>query len=169
MKHLALAALMTLHCLTAFALSEDAAGTYVALTEDGQPVEKILRVSKTDSGWRFEDGQPDGSWLDVSCHGGCEHVESGPDDLIRFFGSSPPENVYPECIHNAEFAFCRMVRGERGPEEEGFVLVVRAPQGWYPIPMARVADAPGGPGKDEKRIEELEAASCGNRYMQAQS
>lgn len=124
------------------ALTPQAAGVFVAIDEDGHPTEKILRVSQTQEGWRFEDRQPDGSWLDVSCHGGCEHRESEVEDLTAFFGAPPPPDIKPECVQNAEYAFCHFMKVTPGSEREGFVLVVRAGQEWVPVSMVRLPEPP---------------------------
>lgn len=120
------------------ALGDADAGTYLAVGDDGQPLGKVLRVSRDGARWRFEDRRDDGSWLDVSCHGGCEHRPSQVPDLVQFFGAPPPSHIWPDCVHNAEYAFCHLVTANG--EREGYVLVVRAGAGWQPLSMLRVAD-----------------------------
>lgn len=128
--------------LAASALTPADAGLYIAVSEDGQPVKKVLRVSQKEQGWKFEDRQPDGSWLDVSCHGGCEHRESTVEDLVTFFGAPPPANITPDCVHNMEYAFCHLVGNQPDNPREGYVLVVRAGDDWFPISMLRMPDDP---------------------------
>ncbi|TDU30888.1 hypothetical protein DFR24_0245 [Panacagrimonas perspica] len=133
---------------SANAMSASASGVFVAVDDAGQPTEKVLRVSHTPVGWKFEDRQPDGSWLDVSCHGGCEHRESAPEDLEEFFGGPPPNDIKPECVQNEQYAFCHFLKTAPGAEREGFVLVVRIAADWLPVSMIRL---PGPPqdGDDE--------------------
>jgi hypothetical protein len=126
--------------LAASALRPADAGLYIALNEDGEPVEKVIRVSQAEKGWKFEDRQPDGSWLDVSCHGGCEHRESTVEDLVVFFGAPPPPHITPDCVHNMEYAFCHLVGNQSENPREGYVLVVRAGADWFPISMKRMPD-----------------------------
>lgn len=139
----------------ASALSSGDTGTFVALDQNGQPVEKILRVSRHPAGWKFEDRQPDGSWLDVSCHGGCEHRPATDDDLLELFGSAPPPNLTPECIVNDQYAFCHFIK--KSPEErrDGYVLVVRVEEGWHPVSLLRLP----GDGEGRDAAPELEGAS----------
>lgn len=132
------------------AMSANASGVFVAIDDGGQPTEKVLRVSQTPVGWKFEDRQPDGSWLDVSCHGGCEHRESRPEDLVEFFGGPPPGDITPECVQNEQYAFCHFLKTTPGAEREGFVLVVRIATDWLPVSMIRLPGAPTGDGDDEE-------------------
>lgn len=138
---------MALCSLGASALTPADAGLYIALNEEGQPVEKVIRVSQAENGWKFEDRQPDGSWLDVSCHGGCEHRESTTEDLVLFFGAPPPPHITPDCVHNLEYAFCHLIGNEPDNPREGYVLVVRAGPDWFPISMQRMPDGPASDGK----------------------
>lgn len=150
------AGLMSLATVAA-ALTTSDSGTFVALDQDGNPVEKILRVTLQPTGWKFEDRQPDGSWLDVSCHGGCDHQPSTGEDLVEMFGSAPPPGLTPECIANAEYAFCHFVKEAADERRDGYVLVVRAGTGWHPISLLRLPerDGEGGP----ERNPALEAAA----------
>jgi hypothetical protein len=141
----------------ALAMSAESVGTFIAVDDGGQPTEKILRVSQTPVGWKFEDRQPDGSWLDVSCHGGCEHRESRLEDLVSFFGSPPPPDIQPECVQNEEYAFCHFLKRAPGAEREGFVLVVRINDEWLPVSMIRLPGAPGEDG-DKPPTPKLESA-----------
>ncbi len=138
----------------ATALTRSDSGTFVALDEDGNPVEKILRVTRQASGWKFEDRQPDGSWLDVSCHGGCDHQPSTGEDLVEMFGAAPPPGLTPECIANAEYAFCHFVKEVANERRDGYVLVVRAGASWHPISLLRMPDGEG----EQKPRPALEAA-----------
>ena len=114
MKHALLGLALSAALSSAMAMSSDSVGTFVAIDDGGQPTEKILRVSQTPVGWKFEDRQPDGSWLDVSCHGGCEHRESRLEDLVQFFGAPPPPDIQPECVQNEEYAFCHFLKRTPG-------------------------------------------------------
>jgi hypothetical protein len=156
---LAVAAALAAGSTAALALSADAVGTFVAVDDGGQPTEKVLRVSQTPVGWKFEDRQPDGSWLDVSCHGGCEHRESRIEDLVQFFGALPPPDVEPECVQNREYAFCHLHKDTPGSEREGYVLVVRIDDEWLPVSMIRL---PGERGADAKPAPRLESARWGH-------
>ncbi|MCC2656132.1 MAG: hypothetical protein K0Q76_1240 [Panacagrimonas sp.] len=153
------AAALAVSSVAALAMSAGSVGTFVAVDDGGQPTEKILRVSQSPVGWKFEDRQPDGSWLDVSCHGGCEHRESKTEDLVRFFGAPPPPDIQPECVQNEEYAFCHFMKNTPGNEREGFVLVVRINEDWLPVSMIRLPEAPGGsPDEEEKALPKLESA-----------
>lgn len=142
-------------------MSESASGVFVAIDDGGQPTEKVLRVSQTPVGWKFEDRQPDGSWLDVSCHGGCEHRESTDEDLVDFFGGPPPNDIKPECVQNEQYAFCHFQKTTPGSEREGFVLVVRIAADWLPVSMIRLPDPPGDGDEDDDDAPspKLESAS----------
>ena len=160
MRGLCIAAvtLLTIMCgSAAHALSKADTGIFVAVGEDGEPIGKTIRISQTPVGWKFEDRQPDGSWLDVSCHGGCAHRESRPDDLVDFFGSEPPPGLKPECVQNEQYAFCHFVQATPGQEREGYVLVVRVSEGWLPVSMLKLPGQ-GPEGEDEAPKLKLEAA-----------
>lgn len=165
LSSLVLAAALGSAATPAWAMEPSDGGVFVALDEAGEPVRKILRVTHTETGWKFEDQLEDGSWLDVSCHGGCDHVASGSQDLLRFFGALPPDDIRPDCIHNEEYAFCRLERQGPGPGQEGFVLVVRAGQRWQPISMARLAGPETDPSDTAPEIESNEAASLGSSAL----
>lgn len=135
-------------------MSASASGVFVAIDDAGQPTEKVLRVSQTPVGWKFEDRQPDGSWLDVSCHGGCEHRESRPEDLEDFFGGPPPNDITPECVQNEQYAFCHFLKTTPGSEREGFVLVVRIAADWLPVSMIRLPGPPGAGGEEDDDDDE---------------
>lgn len=153
------AAVLNMRCLLAlmivampaWALDAGDAGTFVALDPQGQPIEKVLRVSQAGEDWKFEDRQSDGSWLDVSCHGGCQHHPANANDLVRIFGSPPPPHLKPDCVYNNEYAFCHIlisapVGGER------YALVVKIEDQWLPFNLVRVPD------EAEPLQPELEAA-----------
>ena len=123
------------------AMGPEDGGTFIALDQDGQPAQKIFRVSQRAGKWTFEDRQPDGSWLDVSCHGGCEHRVSSAEDMMEFFGGPPPPNIQPECVSNTQFAFCRFLTETQDRELYGYVLVVLVDDEWYPINLVRVPDS----------------------------
>lgn len=139
---------------TASALSSSASGTFIAIDDAGQPTEKVLRVSQQGGNWKFEDRQPDGSWLDVSCHGGCEHRDSQADDLITFFGAPPPPDIQPECVQNEQYAFCQFIKASE--QREGYVLVVRMGEDWMPVSLLRLPDVPD----EYAPAPKLEAASA---------
>lgn len=135
------------------ALTASDGGTFVALDEEGNPVEKILRITRHPAGWKFEDRQPDGSWLDVSCHGGCDHRPASSEDLLRLFGSEPPPGLKPECIFNTEYAFCHLVKQTERGQQDGYVLVVRWGEAWQPISLARLPNEGEGPPKPAPNLE----------------
>ena len=146
---------LLLLAFSAQAMGPEDGGTFIALDQDGQPAQKIFRASQRDGKWTFEDRQPDGTWLDVSCHGGCEHRASSAKDMMDFFGGPPPPSIKPECVHNAQYAFCHFVPASDDVELDGYVLVVKVKQGWHPITLVRVPD----PSRDApKRPAPLEAA-----------
>lgn len=152
----ALAAALTSLATAATAMKASDAGTFVALDEEGNPVEKILRVTRQSAGWTFEDRQPDGSWLDVSCHGGCDHRPVTGEELVEMFGSAPPPGLTPECIANAEYAFCHFVKEAPDERRDGYVLVVRAGTRWHPISLLRLPEGEGN--RDPPRGAPLESA-----------
>lgn len=133
----------------ASALDEQDTGTFLAVDEQAEPLGKVFRVSIEDGRWKFEDRQPDGAWLDVSCHGGCDHLPARPEDLVSWFGAPPPDSIRPECIRNTEFAFCRFHTAQA--EHDGYVLVVRINSEWLPITLVRL------PEGAEPKPEPLEA------------
>lgn len=98
-------------------------GLYAMIGDNGQLTGKVMRVTKKAADWQFEDRQPDGSWLDVSCHGGCEHPEADAETVTGLFGSPPPPELQVRCVSNSEYAFCRAVR----ENQEAYSMVVRVP------------------------------------------
>ncbi|MGQ0622415.1 MAG: hypothetical protein ACT4QA_21315 [Panacagrimonas sp.] len=134
-----------------FALDADDGGTFLALDQQGQPIEKILRVSREGMNWKFEDRQPDGSWLDVTCHGGCQHHEATADDLVRIFGSDPPSHLKPDCIYNNEYAFCHILYAEPATPER-YALIVKLEERWLPFNLVRVPED-GHPAAPQRELE----------------
>lgn len=151
---------LALAAASAHALGASDAGIFVALNQDGQPIEKILRVTRTPTDWKFEDRQPDGSWLDVSCHGGCQHRNSTVRDLVRFFGTAPPPGLKPDCVQNEQYGFCHFVKTTPDQEKEGYVLVVRIKDRWLPVSLVRLPGSPESPdAPDAPAPPPLESAS----------
>lgn len=148
---LAMAWALLLAASPVLALDAHDVGTFLALDERGQPIEKIVRISRQDQDWKFEDRQPDGSWLDVSCHGGCQHHPANEEDLVRIFGSDPPSHLKPDCIYNNEYAFCHILISAP-VNDDRYALVVKIDERWLPFNLVRVPDEPG------KQAPKLEAA-----------
>lgn len=140
-RRLAALCLSALATVPAFGLDDEDAGTFVALDPQGQPIEKVLRVSRAGEDWKFEDRQPDGSWLDVSCHGGCQHHPANEHDIVRIFGSPPPAHLKPDCVYNNEYAFCHILVAAP-TEEERYALVVKIEDQWLPFNLIRIPEEP---------------------------
>lgn len=140
-----LAALGWMFASTAWSLDAGQGGTFWVLDSEGQPSGKVFRATAQGAKWKFEDLQPDGSWLDVSCHGGCEHRPSQVQDLVAFFGSPPPPTIRPQCVHNQQFAFCHFVPADPDAAVEGYVLVIRDADHWHPLSLVRVVPAAPSP------------------------
>jgi hypothetical protein len=120
---------------TASALDASDAGTYRILNQQGQPTAKVFRLAGTPGSWRIEDKQSDGTWVDVTCEGGCVLKPSEEADHRRFFPVDDLSKVSLSCIHNEAFAFCRYSRSAE-PGERGYVFIALTER--YPIPL-RVA------------------------------
>lgn len=151
MRTIVLAVLAACWVTSVSALDAGDAGTFVAVDQEGQPVEKILRVSFEGGRWKFEDRQPDGSWLDVSCHGGCQHHVATEADIARLFGSPPPPNLKPDCVYNNQYAFCHIEVLAPEPLDR-YALIVAIEDGWLPVNLVRMPD------QGEPPPAELEAA-----------
>lgn len=130
------------------ALDSSHAGTYAAVDQRGQFLEKILRVTRTDTDWKFEDRQPDGSWLDVSCHGGCEHKTSTPAQVREFFNEAPPPGLSIDCVGNEQYAFCHGAKMAQDGPADLFALIVRIENDWLPVAMVRMPDENSPPGQE---------------------
>lgn len=100
-----------------------------------------MRVSRRGDVWKFEDRQPDGSWIDVTCQGGCRHQAASSEEVTEFFGSPPPATIKPECIHNSQYAFCHFSAASGENDREGFALVVKIGERWMPITLARMPES----------------------------
>ncbi|MGQ0502428.1 MAG: hypothetical protein ACT4P0_07460 [Panacagrimonas sp.] len=157
LANLWLSAALALAATSAQAWADRDLGTFAAVDEQGQPSGKVMRVSRRGDAWKFEDRQPDGSWIDVTCQGGCQHQAASSEQVIEFFGSPPPPTIRPECVHNSQYAFCHFSSASGQNDREGFALVVKIGERWMPITLARM---PGGE-QDEPTPEapQLEAAS----------
>lgn len=130
---------LALATVPAFALDTKDGGLFLALDDQGQPIEKALRISRQGQDWKFEDRQPDGSWLDVSCHGGCQHHTASADDLVRIFGSEPPSHLKPDCVYNNEYAFCHILISPPA-DTDRYALVVKIEDHWLPFNLLRVPE-----------------------------
>ena len=132
--HIRFAAPLLLAALAGHASAIDATdvATYRIISVKNEPTQKLLRLAGGPGAWRVEDKQPDGTWQDVTCEGGCKLEESAEGDFKRFFPVDDLSAVKMTCLHNTAFALCRYSRrsvvGERG-----YVFV--ALTGKYPIPL----------------------------------
>lgn len=122
---------------SAQAMDASDAGTYVAVDPEGAPIGKVLRVSRQGVRWRFEDRQPDGSWVDVSCQGGCDHQPASEADIVRIFGSPPPPHLRPDCIFNQQYAFCRIHAVGAGVPDR-HTLMVKIEDRWMAVSLTRL-------------------------------
>lgn len=128
-------------------------GAYQAIDSEGNLTEKVFRVVQKDDGWRIEDRQQDGSWLDVTCQGGCPLEEASETQIEYWFQAATPRNVTNHCLHNESFAFCRIERLTPGQLEIGHALVVIVEGEAYPIrlkPLEGVGDHPKAPAALEE-------------------
>lgn len=114
------------------ALDATDVGTYRLLDKDRKPTSKVLRLTRGTTAWRVEDKQPDGSWLDVTCEGGCVLSTSTRSDHKRFFPADDVSQVSMTCVHNMAFTLCRYAR-KATPGERGYVFVALTEK--YPIPL----------------------------------
>ena len=107
-------------------------GTYRIISVKNEPTPKLLRLAGGPGSWRVEDKQPDGTWQDVTCKGGCRLEESSESDFKRFFPADDLSAVKMTCLHNGAFALCRYGR-KSVAGERGYVFVALTEQ--YPIPL----------------------------------
>lgn len=138
---------------SALGLDSSHAGTYAAVDQQGQFLEKVLRVTRTDKDWKFEDRQPDGSWLDVTCHGGCEHKTATQQQIREFFNEAPPPGLSLDCVSNAQYAFCHGTKATESRPADLFALVVRIENRWLPVAMVRVPDDGTPPREPGETLE----------------
>ncbi|MET0378283.1 MAG: hypothetical protein ABW049_04750 [Spongiibacteraceae bacterium] len=103
------------------ALDQSDAGVYAIVRTDGHVTNKLLRLLNTDSRWKIEDQNPDGSWTDVTCEAKCVLVESSTADVERFLGKLP-KTAPAECIHNTAFAFCRTSDQKKSGARDYFLV-----------------------------------------------
>jgi hypothetical protein len=129
-----LATLLLLGALAASASGMDATdiATYRVISVKNEPTQKLLRLAGASGSWRVEDRQPDGTWKDVTCEGGCKLEESKEGDYRRFFPADDLSSVELSCVHNAAFALCRYSR-KAVVGERGYVFVALTEQ--HPIPL----------------------------------
>ncbi|HKY92409.1 MAG TPA: hypothetical protein VJM11_15280 [Nevskiaceae bacterium] len=121
-------------------------GAYQAIDSEGNLTDKVFRVVHKGDDWRIEDRQNDGTWLDVTCQGGCPLEEASETQIEYWFQAATPKNVTNHCLHNDSFAFCRIERTTPGQLEIGHALVVIVEGEAYPIRLK-----PLGPGSDNPR------------------
>ena len=114
------------------ALDASDVGVYRVLNQQGAPTPKMFRLAGSVGAWRIEDKQPDGSWVDITCEGGCQLNASSKPDQQRFFPGDDLSKVSMSCLHNNAFAFCRYSRGSV-PGERGYVFVALTEQ--HPIAL----------------------------------
>jgi hypothetical protein len=136
------------------AFDDQDVGSYQAIDSEGNLTEKVFRVVRKDDGWRLEDRQEDGTWLDVTCQGGCPLEEASETQIEYWFQAATPKNVSNHCLHNQSFAFCRIERQTPGQLEIGHALVVIVEGEAYPI---RLKPLEGG-GEHPKAPAPLEEA-----------
>ena len=118
--------------LNAFAIDATDVATFRVVSVKNEPTQKLMRLAGRPGAWRIEDQQPDGTWQDVTCQGGCQLGESNESDFKRFFPSDDLSGVKMTCVHNKAFALCRYSRASV-PGEKGYVFVALTEQ--YPIPL----------------------------------
>ena len=107
-------------------------GTYRVISVNNEPTQKLFRIAGGPGAWRIEDKQPDGTWLDVTCEGGCTLEASKQSDFKRFFPVDDLSAVKMTCLHNTAFAVCRYSR-KAVPGEKGYVFVALTEE--YPIAL----------------------------------
>jgi hypothetical protein len=107
-------------------------GTYRIISVKNEPTQKVLRFIGAPAAWRVEDRQHDGTWMDVTCEGGCRLQESTENDFKKFFPTDDLSAVKMTCVHNSAFALCRYSR-KAIPGERGYVFIALTEQ--YPIPL----------------------------------
>lgn len=128
-------------------------GAYQAIDQEGNLTDKVFRVIQKSEGWRIEDRQEDGSWLDVTCQGGCPLEEAGEAEIQYYFKAVTPPGVTNHCLHNQAFAFCRIERKLPGQREVGHALVVIVEGEAFPIrlkPLGPPGDDPDAPPGDDR-------------------
>ena len=132
--HTRFAALLLFAGLAGPAAAIDATdvATYRIISVKSEPTQKLLRLAGRPGSWRIEDKQPDGTWQDVTCEGGCRLEESTDGDLKRFFPADDLSTVKMTCLHNNAFALCRYGRKSIAGER-GYVFVALTEK--YPIPL----------------------------------
>jgi hypothetical protein len=132
--HIRFATLLLLAAITGNASAIDAAdvASYRIISVKNEPTQKLLRLTGSPGSWRIEDKQPDGTWLDVTCEGGCRLEESSEHDIKRFFSADDLSALNMTCLHNSAFALCRYSR-KSVSEERGYVFVALTEQ--FPIPL----------------------------------
>lgn len=132
--HIWFAALLLLTTVAGEASAIDASdvASYRVISTKNEPTQKIMRLEGGPGAWRIEDKQPDGTWKDVTCEGGCRLEDSTESDFKRFFPADDLTAVKMTCLHNAAFALCRYSR-KAVVGERGYVFVALTEQ--YPIPL----------------------------------
>jgi hypothetical protein len=123
------------------AFDDQDVGAYQAIDTEGNLTEKVFRVVRKDDGWRLEDRQKDGTWLDVTCQGGCPLEEASETEIEYWFQAATPKNVTNHCLHNESFAFCRIERMTPGQLEIGHALVVIVDGEAHPIRLKPLGGA----------------------------
>ena len=123
----------------ACALDASDVGTYRILNQQGEPTSKVFRFTGAPSAWRLEDKRHDGTWVDVTCEGGCELKASDQADHRRFFPVDDLSKVSVSCVHNKAFAFCRTSR-KASSGERGYVFVALTEH--HPIALRVVRERP---------------------------
>ena len=134
-----LASLAILAAGSASALDASDIGIYRILNQQGELTPKFFRLAGTPNAWRLEDKQPDGTWVDVTCQGGCKLKTSDEADHRRFFPADDLSKVSISCVYNDAFAFCRYSRSAF-PSERGYVFVALTEQ--HPVPLRVAREKP---------------------------
>ncbi len=128
------AALLLLAVVAGRASAIDASDVaiYRVISVKNEPTQKLMRLVGKPGAWRIEDKQPDGTWRDVTCEGGCKLEESTEGDFKRFFPADDLTAVTMTCVHNTAFAVCRYSR-KAVAGERGYVFVALTEE--HPIPL----------------------------------
>ena len=132
-----IASLSILLPMAARALDQSDVGYYKVLDQSGKLTSKTFRLLRVGSLWKVEDKQPDGTWQDVNCQGGCELQASKEADFKRFFPADDLSKVTMSCVHSVAFALCRYSR-KAVSGERGSVFIALTEKHPIPLRLARV-------------------------------
>jgi hypothetical protein len=117
------------------------AGVYALVNRDGSLVaNRQFRLSRTGAQWNLETKKEAEVWHAFTCEAKCQLVISTESDIRRIMQGPLPSDTSPACLHNAEFAFCRVVF-PRGGKQYLFIALTTSPH--VPIQVVRVAGIEG--------------------------